>query len=402
MRGRDLSRLLPGALLAVVLTLPVAGAYLQMRELHGVEWKVSDVAPHATTLESYVAAGSRLYGDLTGRYLDPERHRRPLFPGAVPLILGLAGIAAAPRRYRVVAALISVTGVLISLGPATAFHPWLHEQIFFFRGIRAVSRFALLPLFALVVLSGLALAGRARLAGLALVLGLVEASGVPLRYGRYEPPGELARLLAQGEGALVHAPLGMRDTHWMLEQLGHFRPLINGYSGLTPRHYEWAHELIDAASGPASEESLRLLRAAHVAHIVTAAELELTLVGQSGAQRVYEVPPGDTARLVEPGSPVAVTWKAKGLLLDMGEVREVAGVTFLPSHYPWPEAPAVRLSDDGSRWRTVDATASLADAVYSLMVDPRAGRGAIIFERQSARFIELGAPARPTEITVLE
>jgi len=402
LRARDIGRLVPGALLAVALILPVGSAYLQMRELHGIEWEVGDVAPHATTLESYVAAGSRLYGDLTGRYLDPERHRRPLFPGAVPLILGLAGIAVAPRRFRVVAALIAGTGVLISLGPTTAFYRWLHEQIFLFRGIRAVSRFALLPLLALVVLSGLALAGRARLAWLALVLGLVEACNVPLRFGRYEPPGELARLLARGEGAVVHAPLGMRDTRWMLEQLGHFRPLVNGYSGLTPRHYEWAHELIDATAGPASDESLRLLRSARVAHIVTARELKLALVGRSGSHGVYEVPSGETARVVEPGRPVAVLWTADGLVLDMGEVREAAGVTFLPSHFPWPEAPRVRLSDDGRQWREVDATASLADAVFSLMIDPRRGRGAIMFERESARFIALQAPARPTEVTVLE
>ena len=402
LRGRDVGRLVPGALLAVALTFPVGSAYLQMRDLHGVEWQVRDVVPHATTLESYVAAGSRLYGDLTGRYLDPERHRRPLFPGAVPLILGLAGIAVAPRRYRVVAALIGVTGVLISLGPTTVFYRWLHEQIFLFRGIRAVSRFALLPLLALVVLSGLAMAGRARLAWLALVLGLVEACNVPLRFGRYEPPGELAQLLAQGEGAVVHAPLGMRDTRWMLEQLGHFRPLVNGYSGLTPRHYEWAHELIDGAPGPAGDESLRLLRSAGVAHIVTAEELELALVGRSGSQRVYAVPPGETAHRVEPGRPVAVLWTTDGLVLDMGEVREAVGVTFLPSHFPWPAAPEVRLSPDGRRWRKVDATANLADAVFSLMVDPRDGRGAVIFERQSARFIALSVPARPTEITVLE
>ena len=87
-----------------------------------------------------------------------------LFPGLVPLVLGLAGLAAAPRRYRAVAIVASLAAIVFSLGPETAAYRFLHENVVLVRGVRALSRFSLIPVLALSVLSGLALAGRWRLA----------------------------------------------------------------------------------------------------------------------------------------------------------------------------------------------------------------------------------------------
>ena len=60
---------------------------MRMRSFYGVEWSMADVATYATTLESYAAAGTRLYGPLGQRHLDPERVRDTLFPGLTVLVL---------------------------------------------------------------------------------------------------------------------------------------------------------------------------------------------------------------------------------------------------------------------------------------------------------------------------
>src|SRR5207237_8493508 len=119
-----------------------------------------------------------------------------LFPGVVLLLAGIAGLAKAPPRYRVAALVLSAAAVLFSLGPQTAAYRFLHEHFIFIRGVRALSRFSLIPVLALSVLGGHAFVGRRVLGGVALALFLVECSNVPIRYARYDGPSDAARWLA--------------------------------------------------------------------------------------------------------------------------------------------------------------------------------------------------------------
>src|SRR6185503_17233480 len=147
----------------------------------------------------------RLYGPVTARHMDASQVRDPLFPGLVPLALGVVGLASAPRRFRAVSLVASALALILSLGPETGFYRFLHEHVVLFRGIRALSRFSLVPVLALAVLSGLAPA---------------------------------ARWLAGRPGAVVDLPIGPeRDTDVMLDGLAHRRPLLNGDSGFVPRAY---------------------------------------------------------------------------------------------------------------------------------------------------------------------
>src|SRR5207249_1170297 len=121
--------------------------------------------------------------------------------GLTVLLLGLAGLAVAPRRYRAVAVVASTLAILVSLGPQTALYRFLHENLVFVRGVRALSRFSLLPVLSLDVLAGIALSGRRHgLAVAALVLMLAESSNVPIRYARYPGPPDSARWLAGRRG----------------------------------------------------------------------------------------------------------------------------------------------------------------------------------------------------------
>jgi hypothetical protein len=400
LKAPDLLKLAAGFLLAGLLLAPVARPYLRMRAFQGMEFTLETVAVYATTLPSYAASGVRLYGPLTQRHLDPEAVQDALFPGLAVLALGLVGLAAAPARYRAVALAASALAVVLSLGPQTAFYRFLHEHFVLVRGIRALSRFSLVPVLALSVLAGLALAGRRWTTSVvALLLMMLESSNMPLRLGVYEGPPAVARWLSGGEGAVAYLPLGERDTQVMLDGIAHFRPLLNGDSGFIPRPYDRALELLE---GPLTPEGLRFLRAVGVRHIVTGGALGWPPAAAFGGERVYEVPEGSRAESVDEGTAAPTLWTSGGVIADLGQERTVSRVSFELSDGPWNSRPRVRASADGTRWEEVEAEASLADATLSLVKDPRLGRGEVRFPERRARFLLLdrSLPARPGTLGV--
>jgi hypothetical protein len=392
--ARDLGRLAAGFLLAGILLAPAVRPYLRMRAFQGVEFTLETVSIYATTLASYAASGTALWGPVSQRHLDTAPDT--LFPGLALLTLGILGLAAAPRRYRAVALAASAFAVVFSLGPATGLYRFLHEHFVLVRGVRALARFSLVPVLALSVLAGLALAGRRWFVSVAaLVLMMIESSNTPLRLGRYERPPAAARWLAGKEGAVVRLPLGEDDTGAMLDGLAHFRPLVNGDSGFLPRPYDRAMELLE--HGP-SEEALRFLRAVEVRHVLSRIEWPLPVAASfPEGDRVYDVPPGPFAQDVAEGVPVATRWTPAGIVLDLGEETVVGRVVFVLSDAAWIARPRVSVSSDGVRWDEVESEASLADATLSLYRDPRSGRGEIRFTPRTVRRIRVASalPARP-------
>jgi hypothetical protein len=394
LRPRELARLALGLALAALLLAPIVRPYLRMRAFEGVEFSMADVASYATTLESYAAAGTRLYGPLTQKHLDPAVVQDTLFPGLTVLVCGLIGLASAPRRYRALAVAASAVAVVFSLGPETAAYRFLHEHLVLVRGVRALSRFSLVPVLALSVLSGFALARRWRWALLVLALFLLESSNVPIRYAPAPAPKDAARWLAGRPGAVAVVPLGEGDTAAMLDGTAHWRPLVNGDSGFMPRPYTREMELL---TEPAGEDALRLLRALDVRHVVSREPLALPVAFAGVEERVYDVPPGPAAQVAVPGVDVPTWWTASGVVVDLGTPRPVEAVAFEVSDAPWIDAPAVEVSSDFASWTRVAARASLADATLSLLRDPRHGMGEVTFPSVTARFVRvpLAVPAQP-------
>jgi len=387
LRPPDLLRLAAGFLLAGFLLLPAVRPYLRMRAFQGEEFTLETVSVYATSLSSYAASGTRLWGPVTERQLDPEQVRDVLFPGLTVIVLGIVGLAAAPRRFRAVAIAASAVAVVLSLGPETAAYRFLHEHLLLLRGVRALGRFAVVPLLALAVLSGLALAGRRWLWSLA-ALGLVmaESFNAPLRLGAYGGPSLSAQWLSGRPGALAVLPLGVDDTQAMLDGVAHFRPLVNGDSGFVPRPYDRAMELL---ARPLGDEEEGFLRAVGVTEVVSRTPLDWPTLAAFGAERIHGVPPGPAARAVERGDAVPTLWGREGAVVDLGEVRPLAGIVFEVGHGDWVKRPRLRVSRDGREWETVEAEASLADAALSLYRDPRAGRGEIRFPPRTVRFVAL-------------
>lgn len=397
LRRAEVLRLLAGAALATLLLWPVARPYFRMREFHAMEFTLPQLARFATTLESYAAGGAPLYAGLAQRHLDPQRVKDPLFPGFLPLALGLAGLARAPRRYRAFAVSASLVAVTLSLGPQTALYRFLHEHVVLFRGIRALARFSVIPVLCLSVLAGLALAGRLRVAVAAFGLFLAEAWSAP-GYGAYATPPPAARFLAGRPGAVAYLPMGESDTQAMLDSIAHFRPLLNGDSGFIPRPYDRARELLD---GPLTPDALRFLRAVGVREVVARDERPLPLLARFAEDRVYAVPPGEAASVPAPANPAATRWTLGGIVLDLGTSAPVGRVRFELSDAPWLAAPRVELSLDGAVWTQVAARASLADATLALTRDPRSAAAEVRFDQVTTRFVRLD-PRLPAREGVLE
>jgi hypothetical protein len=389
LRTPEAARLALGVALTGVLVSPLMRPYLEMRERYGAEWSLEAVEPHALTLPSYLASGTRLYGGLTEKHQDPDERRRPLFPGLAPLALGIAGLARAPRRYRVAALAGTLAAVLLSLGPASAVYRFLYEKVILFRGLRGVFRFGLIPVLLLCVLAGVALSGRKRLTWAALLLGLAEAASFPLRLGAYAGPSQAAQWLAARPGAAVYLPMGEReDARSMLDEIPHFKPLLNGYSSFTPPHYRWLPDLMET---PLSEEALLLLRSFDARYVVAREALPLPLAQSFGDTRVYDVPPGETAQSAAcPEHGNAALWQDHGPMLDLGRERPLTRVLFELGDAVPQAPPRVELSSDGRQFRAVAARLAAAGAVRALAESPRrACAELVLLAPASARFVRL-------------
>ena len=248
---------------------------------------------------------------------------------------------------------------MLSLGPdgVRALYATLHAYVFGFQGIRAPARFAVLVAFGLATLAAIATreitdGPRGRWIGLGLLALLaIEYYPGPLAWTPAPPrtspvSGWLAR--QPGPGAVVYLPMSgdIENTPYMLEALGHRRPIVNGYSGQRPPFFGGA---VAALSTFPSVEAFWMLHDLDVRFAVTPTPIDTAawpvverarLREADGVERyVYELvwSPEVEARLGEPAAPVppppgpapfapgerlvyAVTWDGPAGALDAGDV----------------------------------------------------------------------------------
>jgi hypothetical protein len=149
--------------------------------------------------------------------------------------------------------LLGLVSLWAALGPRFGLYAVLYRVIPGFDLVRVPSRFATLTLLALGILAafGLERLSRrwSRLAPAALVLVLGEFWLAPLDARPYavEIPAIDQWLATQQEGPIVELPVAdPRDGNlaaslhstYMLHSTAHWRPLVNGYSGLTPASHD--------------------------------------------------------------------------------------------------------------------------------------------------------------------
>ncbi len=267
---------------------PFARPYLWVNQHLGIEWDLAGIESLSATPESYLAASSHLYRPLTDNWVEQDRRRDFLFPGLTLPALALLGLIVLvtrrreterPRTTAVCYVLIFSAGVVLSLGPQTPVYSFLHEHIVFFRGLRALSRFALLPLLSLSLLAGYGLSWLFEDRGLlhdrkwvAWIIGalfIAESTALPytLEPFRDEPP-EVYEWLAQdgAPGPIVELPFLVLDTRYMFWARHHgFRATLNGDSGFVPASHRWMKNLFLRFPSP---DSIALLRKLQVRYVV--------------------------------------------------------------------------------------------------------------------------------------
>jgi len=268
------SRVALAAALASLVLLPYLSAYWAVQS-RGLVRSLDETVWFAAHLRDYMTTPSRWYGWAGGDVA--------LFPGVAALALSLVAIsgrALGDPRARMGLAIASV-GVLLSFGPAVV--PG-YEQAFaalpLLQAIRTTSRFGYLGFVGMAILAGYGVALLRRrlaepwlrgvVAAIAVAAVAAEPLAAPITYEAFHGVRPIYDLSQAGPDAVVvevpfPPPESMhRNGQYLLNSTAHWRPMLNGYSGFTPRSYEANY---GALAGFPSDRSIDALRQAGVTHV---------------------------------------------------------------------------------------------------------------------------------------
>ncbi|BCS32700.1 hypothetical protein TBR22_A19220 [Luteitalea sp. TBR-22] len=321
--GARARTVLPSLALAIgvmaLLCAPFLLQYYRVQQDQGLTRSVDEVRQYAGAWANFVATGARVHYETWNASLYRQANSAA-FPGVTPWLLALvavgAGIAWRDPRARTWLA-IGLVGAALSFGPELPGYAVLYRVVPILQGIRAVARFALLPLLAVGVLGAFGLAwlrtrleargaGRAAhaLGVAAVVLVNVENTRVPMGFVEFDGIPAMYQALAREPNAIVAElpfPEPARvavNAAAVQASTAHWKPLLNGYSGYTPRSYV-DHYL--AFQGFPGTDSIDALRRAGVTHIVVhvgqapdaVAALQkmpaVTLLASDTERRIYRI-----------------------------------------------------------------------------------------------------------------
>ncbi|HEX9286603.1 MAG TPA: hypothetical protein VF999_04975 [Thermoanaerobaculia bacterium] len=160
---------------------------------------------------------------------------------------------------------LGLAGLLVAAGGHTPYYTFLFRSFgFLFRAIRVPARGMVLFHVALGVLAawGLALllkrvrsrVKRGVFVAAALVLTAIEYRASPIDFPAVDPsPAPVYRWLAglHLPGAVLELPMGFDfDAEHVFRSTAHWQPLVNGYSGFAPRHYDELRGLFEKVPVP--------------------------------------------------------------------------------------------------------------------------------------------------------
>jgi hypothetical protein len=275
-------RLAGGALLSVLLAIPVLLPYRHVVEEHGVRRGSGETASLASLPTSFVSTPARLHYSLWSHHFERPQGGS-YFPGLTALALAALALVlgrgwSEPRARMFVA--VALAGGLLALGPATPLYVAFQHVFPPMRALRDPSRFGALVILGVGCLAAMGLAAlRARLERpwrLALPLILLgtahaEVLCAPFAFARYEGISPIyARLATEPQRVALaefpfHAGEGdHRNAPYVLASTTHWMPLVNGYSGIAPSTYEQRAETLRHFPDPAAIEELHRLGVSHV------------------------------------------------------------------------------------------------------------------------------------------
>jgi hypothetical protein len=296
-RSRTL-RLLAGGAAGAVAALPILWPHL----VDGVRRPLSQVADFSATPAGYLASLSHVHRGWTAPFFTVETN--VLFPGVLALALATIGLAIGwlnARLTRWAIALI-VVGVVLSLGTATPVYEWAYHLFPPMQGIRAAARFGMLALIGIALLAASAVAWfeqhlaprTCRILIALLLCGITlenlhapvpttTFAGVPAVYDLVRDAPDPVLLV---ELPFYPADAVFENGEYVLNATAHWRPVMNGYSGVTPMSYREHAQSLWYFPEPRAFAGLAATAATHVmVHLerfgADAEEVARTLDGRS-------------------------------------------------------------------------------------------------------------------------
>jgi hypothetical protein len=411
---------------ASLVLLPTLLTYLQVHGTLGLTRTRGEMRMFSARWSSFVSPPEQLLLWPTRPERTPEGD---LFPGltiAIVLVLAAAGAmwrrAGVPVRLRGLLAFYLVTALAmaaLACGPAepgAGAAAWLRPyewlmQLPGYGALRVPARFAMLMVLCLAVAAGIGLAtllpaSPRRRAAVAVVVaaGLLADGWIgPLESTR--PPGRLAAPEQPVAAVLELPPHDMTvSLGAMWRGMSHGLPVINGYSGHIPPHYDVLTQSIPRGDPSAILELARggaLLLAVSERHdpgghhrqlveqLPGIARLEASTAGM-----LYLLPAQPRTRRPPAGEayPFEVTrLPRRHVVLDLGTDRVVRTVMFaLGDRYAELDGRvAIEASVDGVSWTTVweDWTGGLA--IAGVLEDPRIAPVRITLSDVPARYLRI-------------
>jgi hypothetical protein len=299
-------RLLPAAVaaaaLAATLLLPLYALHRAALDPERYERDDRETILYSAAVESFLATTSwnRVYGAATESFRSVATNN--LFPGLVLPALVVGGAVplwrrrAAPSRDGLALAVVALAAALIALGPEVramghSLFPGplalLREAVPVFKMIRVASRAGIFIALSLAILAARTLEcwkPRRLVFGAIAVLALAETLIVPVPMAawtqvvdtRLPPPPVYEWLARQPAGTpIVELPIldvwglyrrpAFHESVYMVHSTRHWQPLVNGYAGIEPRHYQ---RLREEARGFPSSAFLDSLRAIGTRYVV--------------------------------------------------------------------------------------------------------------------------------------
>lgn len=303
------------ALASVVIALvlaPFLWPYYQLSRDQGLARTIGEVAMYSAGWRDYLVTGGRLHYAWWSHVFYESR--TALFPGITALML--AGVAVSSgTAFRDVRARMSLAvgalGIAFSLGPAFPGYATLHLHLPLLAGLRNAARWGWLGLGAVSVLAGFGVARLERAwlarsggsaaplrswAAVSFVIGLAataEAIRTPVGFTPFTRVAPLYdRLAAEPGVVLAEFPFYSGNTFnqngkYLLNNMGAFTPLVNGYSGFQSAAFRKRAETL--ASFP-SIKALSELKVLGVTHVTVHAAEFAERYGRDALKAVARVP----------------------------------------------------------------------------------------------------------------
>src|SRR5262249_45643320 len=273
---RQVASTLVAAVIALVAMAPVLIPYVRLGQVRPLD----EVGAYSATVRDYLATPARIHFDTwSARFFGGTT---ALFPGVTALGLSViaigTGIAFRDRRARMALA-FGIAAIPLVVGPAMPGYALLYRVFVPLQGIRNAGRFGYLAIVAAAILGGYGVAWmRRRWAGArwtaALAFALIVAANLdafsaPIEYVNADPVSPLYATLRGTDAVIVEIPAYpadrvFRNAPYLLNATAHWRPMVNGYSGLTPDSY--VRHARDLAAFP-DTHALETLRSLGVTHV---------------------------------------------------------------------------------------------------------------------------------------